>query len=135
MLDVVVGTDCGDELGGEVAGLARMRDIHLDDCELVAAEAGHQVALAQIVFEPLSDHAQELVADRMPERVVDALEVIEIEAVDRHVAGAVAELCQRGVETLVEQHAVGQAGQGIVLRHIGDARLRLLALGHVHDGD
>jgi len=130
MLDVVVGTDCGDELGGEVAGLARMRDIHLDDCELVAAEAGHQVALAQIVFEPLSDHAQELVADRMPERVVDALEMVEVEAEHRNLVVAVGKV-QCLLELLAEQDSVWQIGERVMARHVEDSFLGALPVGDI----
>ena len=62
--------------------------------ELVAALAAH-VALdrlaaragrildAQHARESLRDHAQQVVADRVPERVVDALELVEIEEHDR----------------------------------------------------
>ena len=41
---------------------------------------------------------------------------------------------QRLLELLAEQRAVGQVGQRIVLRHVGDLGFRALPLGHVEMG-
>ena len=57
--------------------------------ELVAAEAGEHVGLAQAAAQQLGDAAQELVAGAVAERVVDVLEVVEVEHQDG-AAGAVA---------------------------------------------
>ena len=54
-----------------------------DDRELVAAETRHHVVVTQAAAQPLGDHADQLVADRVAERVVDVLEVIEIDIEDR----------------------------------------------------
>ena len=50
-----------------------------DDGEFVAAEPRHQVVAAQRLGEALGHAADQLVADRVAERVVDVLEVIEID--------------------------------------------------------
>src|SRR5262245_3853175 len=49
------------------------------DGELVAAVAGDDVDPARVLHEDLTDVAQGLVADRVAELVVDALEAVEIE--------------------------------------------------------
>ena len=49
------------------------------DGELVAAEAGDGVAVAKGRLHALRDRLQQLVADVVPERVVDELEAVEIE--------------------------------------------------------
>ena len=53
-------------------------------------------------------HAQELVADGVAERVVDVLEMVEVEDVGGHHL-AVLDAGQGLLQPLVQQHAVGQA--------------------------
>ena len=61
------------------------------------------------------------VADAVPERVVDALEVIEVEA--EHAIWLPrwtrASACS---SRSAQQHAVGQVGERVVVRHVGDLR-------------
>ena len=52
------------------------------DRELVAAEAGHEVALADRPGDPLGDRDEQRVAGRVAERVVDDLEVVEVDEQD-----------------------------------------------------
>ena len=70
---------------GRVRGLLQLRH---DDGELVAAEAGNRVELPDAAAQPVGDDLQQLVADRMSERVVDALEMIEVEAQHRQALAA-----------------------------------------------
>ena len=59
--------------------------------------------------------ADQLVAGRMAERVVDLLEAVEIEVEQSEaVLGGAPDIGQRVVEPIVEQGAVGQAGQRVV---------------------
>ena len=104
----------------------------LDDRELVGIESRQRVLLAQGGAQPLGDAAQELVADRMPQRVVDRLEIVEPEDQQRDLVGAAPRMQQHLVHLLPQQAAVGQAGQGIMLGHEGEPRLGALALGDVH---
>ena len=67
----------------------------------------------------------------MAENVVDLLEAIEIEAEDGEALARAARLVERRRQVLVERRAVRQIGQGVVMRHMGDPLLRLLALGDV----
>ena len=52
------------------------------DAELVAAEAGDDVAGAQVGAQPRRDRPQQLVAGVVAEAVVDQLEVVEVEEED-----------------------------------------------------
>ena len=73
---------------------------------------------------------EELVAGRMPESVVDRLEVVEVEQVHgHHIAAPHAGECV--LEPLVEQHTVGQIGQRIVQRHVHDLGLGAALVGDV----
>src|SRR5438093_13323398 len=58
---------------------AALRRLDQQDGELVAAVTGGDVDAARVLHEDLPDVAQRLVADRVAELVVDALEAIEIE--------------------------------------------------------
>ena len=62
----------------------------------------------------------------MAERVVDALEAVEVEA-QHGEALAAPQALQRLLQLLAEQRAVGEVGQRVVARKVGD--LLLLARG------
>ncbi len=69
----------------------------------------------------------------MAERIVDALELIEIEAEHRQALAALHAL-DLVIELLEQQHAIGQVGQRVVARHVRDAVFRALAFGDVFVG-
>ena len=115
---------------GKRAGTLRLFDADLHDGEFVAAEARHRVALAHAGRQALGHRHQQSIADGMAERVVDVLEVVEVETEDRHLAVA-ADAHQGVFDPLAQQDAVGQVGQDVVMRHVRDLRLRLAAIGDV----
>ena len=82
---------------------------------------------------PVGSILQQLVAGRVAERVVDVLEMVEVEKMHGHHL-ATLDARQRLLELLVEQHAVGQAGERVVQRHVRDFLFRPAALGDVHIG-
>ena len=80
-----------DAIGDDLDVLDGRRVAH-DERELVAAEtrdvavvaaraAGpcHEVLGTQAAFQPVRDHLEQLVTGRVAERVVDALEVVEVD--------------------------------------------------------
>jgi hypothetical protein len=78
---------------------------------------------------------QQGIADRMAERVVHLLELVEIETQHRDGVAAL-HRSEMAVKLLAQEHAVGQRGQRIVMRHVGDLLLGLPLLGDVlMDGD
>ena len=60
-------------------GILRARQPALDDRELIGVEAGDDIVLAQRRAQALGDAAQQLVADAVAERIVDRLEIVEVE--------------------------------------------------------
>ena len=76
--DIRLGHDLSD-LGRERARRIEIVDIALQDRELVAAEARHNVIVADRAAHPRRHLTQQRVADGMAERIVDVLEMIEIE--------------------------------------------------------
>ena len=84
--------------------------------------------------QPFGDAVDQAVADRMAERVVDALEVVEVEDDERAAAVMVAGR-HHLADDLVEIGAVGEAGQVVEARHRADLLLRIDAQRHVLEDD
>src|SRR6266702_3995977 len=79
------------------------------DGELVAAQPGGGVARADAAAEALGHAGQEGVPDHVAERVVDGLEVVEVDQHDHQPARA--DRGQRAPDPLAEQRPVGELGQ------------------------
>ena len=105
------------------------------DRELVPREARERVARAHARPEPRRDADEQLVAGSVPEAVVDGLEVVEVEQQDRDRLGArVATPGERRRDAVGEERAVGEIGERVVERLMGD-RLERLPVGRVaHEG-
>ena len=118
-----------DPLGGPDGALLGVRAGDQDG-ELVAAEAGHQVARPHRVGEPLGHDAQQLVADVVALRVVDRLEAVQVQ--EQHAdLGAVQRHLQRGLDLRPEQRPVRQPGEPVGERLQGQLLLEPAALGDV----
>ena len=87
--------------------------LHHDD-ELVAAEPGHSVRLADDGLQVLGRSHEQLVAGLVAQGVVDPLDVVEVDEQDGDVAAVPARAGQRLLEPVQQQPAVGQAGEGVV---------------------
>ena len=85
------------------------------------------------------DVAQDMIAGRMSLRVVDALEMIDVEEDERERVSRLRPRREHGVEVLLERASVRQAGQGIPASELGpahhgvDARLELVLLKRLSD--
>ena len=77
---------------------------------------------------------QQLVAGRVAERVVDLLEAVEIDQHQREALAVAALARERVLDAVAQQHAVGEAGERVVMRHVGDLVGAALALGDVGEG-
>ena len=80
-----------------------------------------------------ADQLQQFVADVMAERIVDALELVEIETQHRQALAALDAL-YLVVELLEQQHAVGQIGQRVMACHVRDALFRALTFSYIFLG-
>ena len=58
-------------------------DAVLQDGEFIAAEAGDEILRPDRLAQPLRDALEELVADQMSQRIVDALELVDVDIEDR----------------------------------------------------
>src|SRR6185369_16088766 len=84
-----------------------------DRLELVTAEASDLAVISHHRLQAFGDLAEERIANRMPERVVDVLEAVEVD--QEHAAAALTVGCvaQRFVERLSHHRAVGESGERI----------------------
>src|SRR6266567_2033970 len=72
-------------------------------------------------------------AGRVAQAVVDELEIVEVEEDHGDIGVAASSGVHRNLEPVVEEHAIGQAGERVVERLVGKAVFQLLALGDVAD--
>ena len=96
--------------------------------ELVAAEARHDVALAQPVVQHHGHRRQHAVAGAVAEVVVHPLEVVQVEQEQRAAHPVAAAVRDVAVQLLLEAAPVEQAGQRVVVGHVAQARLGRCAL-------
>ena len=94
------------------AGLVGVR-LGGEDAELVAALANDGVLVAHGLGERVGHLPQELVADRVPERVVDLLEPVEVDDDERQRPAVAAVARELVAEQPFEQAVVAHAGQRV----------------------
>ncbi len=99
--------------------------------ELVATHAGHGVVVIDTAQQALGHVLEHTVAGGVAEGVVDRLETVQVEEHQHHPGLLPLGLLQRVVQAVLEQRAVGQVGQGVVVRQAVDALLAGLALADV----
>ena len=80
-----------------------------DDDEFVAAEPRDGVGFAHRGREPLRDRLQQLIARIVAQRVVDPLEVIEVEEQARDVRAVALRLREDLLQPLIEERPIRQA--------------------------
>ena len=93
-------------------------DRRQQQAELVAAEAGHRVALAQRQTQAAADLLQQQVAVLVAERVVDLFEPVEIEQHESDAQIGALRRQDRPGRAFVEEAAIRKAGQHVVQREV-----------------
>ena len=127
----LIGLD--DQLADSLRKRGRIcRLLHLghDDGEFVAAQTGNRIRLSGAATQTVGDQFQQLIADRMAKRIVDALELIEIEAKDRQ-AFAAFDAFEFVLQPLSQHNAIGQVGQRVMARHMSDPPFGALSFSDV----
>ena len=102
-----------------------------EDGELVAGEPGHRVGGPHGLDQPLGDGLQQPVAGVVAERVVDVLEVVEVEEHHGDVPLGPTREGERVLDAIAEQIAVGQLRQRVVKRQLAQLLFEPLALADV----
>ncbi len=120
-----------DQLFGGEDSVLRIFDFGQQHHEFVAPLAADGIREADARLQALGDRLQQLVADRMPERIVDVLEVVEVQIHQGDLLAMTLRQRDRLRQTVVQQRTVRQTGEKVVLGHIGHLRGGLLGgLGH-----
>lgn len=104
-------------LGGAV-GIGAGEDVVEDEGELVAAEAGEGVGLAEAGLEAAGDLAEEDVACAVTEAVVDELETVEVDVEEGDAAVFALAFGDAVGEAVDEEAAIGEAGEVIDESHV-----------------
>jgi hypothetical protein len=86
-------------------------DVRQQDHELVTALATDRVGGAHTRGQAARNRLQHLVADRMPQRIVDVLETIQVQEEQRHLFAAPLRQPDRLRKPFGQQHPIGQAGE------------------------
>ena len=102
-----------------------------EDAELVAAEAGDDVAGPQVGAQPRRDRPQQLVAGVVADAVVDQLEVVEVEEEDPDRRARDGAARERVAERVDEAEPVGQAGERVVQDAVAQGLVGAVALDRV----
>ena len=82
--------------------------------ELVAAQTRHGVAFAHTRLQALRNLLQQQIADVMAKRVVEGLEVVQIDEQQRAFSAAAPTGSQCLLQPVQQKPAVGQAGERII---------------------
>ncbi len=115
---------------GQSRDLVAPADCGLNDRELVASEASHEIGVTHATSQPRRNRFKQVVASQVSVRVVDVLEPVEVEQQKRRLPAA-PDLGEGIFESLVELRAVGQPRQRIVMSQVRNSLLSLLLLGDV----
>ena len=113
----------GSDVGGSF-------DRGLDDGEFVTSQPRDKVGGRDAPAQAHGDRFQQLVADQMSKRIVDALEFVDVDVEHRQLL-APRDASQLLLQLFVEQSPVRQVGQRVVMRQMPDLLLGEPALGDV----
>ena len=128
-LGYLLGYLCG--YGGQVLRATQAGQEH---DELVTPHPGDEVGFTNSGAEPLGDDPQRLIADAVTHRVVDGLEVVEVDVGDSRGVAVTLGARELALELLGEQEAVGEPGQVVVVGEVADHLFGVHAVGDVADG-
>ena len=98
--------------------------------ELVAAHSSDGVRLPEDLAQAVADGKEQLVTDEMPERVVDALEPVEVDVEDGRVRATLLAARDHRVDSFEDHRAVREAGEAVVHRQPAELRRALFDRAH-----
>ena len=101
--------------------------------ELVAAESGCGVALAQAPGEPVADDAEQVVTGRVAEAVVHGLEVVEVDEQHCQLPALPLQSRRRVIDPVPEERLVREPRERIVKRLVDELALQPPVLGDVSE--
>ena len=112
----------------ELRCLVGLIDPGLDQGELITAQSGEAAQAPAVGAQTVGNRHQQTVTGLVTELLVYFLEVVQAAAEDGHATLAPAGISQNAGQLLLQHAAVGQAGQGVVLRHVQQVGFGFAAL-------
>src|SRR5260370_9292572 len=118
--------------GDEFHDIGGAPDSRLNDRKFVTAQPSDKIGLADTGPDAAGHDRQEFVADMVSERVVDALELVDVDIKQGELFAPAGSL-QFALDLFAEQHPVRQVGQRVVMREVRDLLVGAAAVGNVVD--
>src|ERR1700682_1930427 len=112
--------------------IADISNSRLNDRELVTSQPCDKIGVSDTAPDASRHGLQQLVADMMSERVVDALELVDVDIKQCELVAPAGSL-QLAFDLFTEQHPVRQGGQRIVMREVRDLLIGAPALRYILD--
>ena len=106
-------------------------DIRQQQQKLIPALAAHRIGGAHALFKPLRHLDQQLIADVMPQHIVDRLETVEIDQQQCHLGAGTRRKGNRLLQAVLEQLLIRQLRQHIVVEQEFGALFRPTTLGNI----
>jgi len=132
VLDLVRQGKCCNQFLGDMGGILRLFNFRQQDHEFVTALPADRVRCADAIHQTISNRAQQLIADLVPQRIVDMFEVIEIQKKQGQLLAVPSSQSDRLGQALREQDTIRQPSQKVMLCQIGHLlRHRLRCAGIV----
>ncbi|PZS83153.1 hypothetical protein A7X74_07930 [Stenotrophomonas maltophilia] len=114
-----------------MAGVFRLGQVAQYHDEFITTEAAEQVVVAQVLVQARRSGLQQCIAGGVAEAVVDGLEAIQVDEQHRQRCATVTCFLDGLCRLLAKQHAIGQAGQQIVVGQQFDALVGLALTRYV----
>src|ERR1700732_3090358 len=114
----------------ELHDVARLLYACLDDCKFVASKSSNEIRLSDTTPQTGCHGFQEFIACGMAERIVDALEFVDVDVEHRKLLAPLGSL-ELPLQLLAERHAIRQIGQRVVVSQMGNLLLGAPALRDV----
>ena len=108
--------DAQDDRVGDSRQFCGLRYLRQHDLKFVTAQSAHLPLVADDLRQPRRNLLKQLVADRMPHRIVHRLEAVEVHHQQRARLRTPALPAERAVEQIGNVKAVGETGQRVIAR-------------------
>lgn len=134
-LDTIWPTEDGEQFFRDSRGILGSPDLGEQDHEFVATLAADGVDVAHAVLNTTRNCLEQAVPHGMAERIIDGLEVVEVEIEQGDQVSVSSGQANGSGEPLRQQGAIGQAGERIMLCLVGHPLQHDLRLGGVVEHD
>src|ERR1700731_2768193 len=105
-------------ISGKASRSLVIREVRLQDSELITAKTCDDVSVSLYGQEPCSDRSEEMVSHRVTHNVIDALEAVQVDHMKRETAVPPARTCNLLPHTFGKEDAIRKTSHRIMMSHI-----------------